>query len=78
MEVRILPLGGMDFPKHRLVRCQDPEEMLFSPAWAVLIQSPTLVTGEIRRQIRTFFVHLQIIAQTDQLYHRHFTGMRKN
>lgn len=42
MEVRILPLGGMDFPKHRLVRCQDPEEMLFSPAWAVLIRHPTL------------------------------------
>lgn len=32
----------MDFPKHRLVRCQDPEEMLFSPAWAVLIRHPTL------------------------------------
>ena len=42
MEVRILPLGGMDFPKHRLVRCQDPEEMLFSLAWAVLIRHPTL------------------------------------
>lgn len=42
MEVRILPLGGMDFPKHRLVRCQDPEKMLFSPAWAVLIRHPTL------------------------------------
>ncbi len=42
MKISVLYLGRMEFPKYRLVACQDEEEMVYSPAVALLIQHPTL------------------------------------
>lgn len=42
MKISALYLGKMEFPKFRLVDCPDQEEMVASPAVALLIQHPTL------------------------------------
>lgn len=42
MKISVLYLGKMEFPKFRLVDCPDQEEMVASPAVALLIQHPTL------------------------------------
>lgn len=42
MKLRVLYLGKMDFPKFRLVECEDEAQMVSSPAVAILIQHPTL------------------------------------
>lgn len=42
MKINVLYLGKMEFPKFRLVDCQDEAEMVVSPAMALLIQHPTL------------------------------------
>ena len=42
MKISVLYLGKMEFPKYRLVACPDEEEMVCSPAVALLIQHPTL------------------------------------
>lgn len=42
MKISVLYLGYMEFPKFRLVETPDEQEMVKSPAVAVLIQHPTL------------------------------------
>lgn len=42
MKISVLYLGKMEFPKFRLVEWKDEEEMVKSPAVAILIQHPTL------------------------------------
>ena len=42
MKISVLYLGRMEFPKFRLVQWEDEEEMIKSPAVALLIQHPTL------------------------------------
>ena len=42
MKIHVLYLGKMEFPRFRLVECQNEETMVVSPAVAILIQHPTL------------------------------------
>ena len=42
MKISVLYLGKMEFPKFRLVQWENEEEMVKSPAMALLIQHPTL------------------------------------
>ena len=42
MKISVLYLGHMEFPKFRLVETPDAQEMVKSPAVAILIQHPTL------------------------------------
>lgn len=42
MKISVLYLGRMEFPKFRLVETPDEQEMVKSPAVAILIQHPTL------------------------------------
>ena len=42
MKMSVLYLGRMEFPKFRLVQWEDENEMIKSPAVALLIQHPTL------------------------------------
>lgn len=42
MKISVLYLGKMEFPKFRLVDCSDQNEMVASPAVALLIQHPVL------------------------------------
>lgn len=42
MKISVLYLGRMEFPKFRLVQWENEEDMVKSPAMAILIQHPTL------------------------------------
>ena len=42
MKISVLYLGHMEFPRFRLVETPDEQEMVKSPAVAILIQHPTL------------------------------------
>lgn len=42
LKIRVLYLGRMEFPKFRLIECKSEEDMVKSPAVALLIQHPTL------------------------------------
>ena len=42
LKLRVLYLGKMEFPRFRLVECDNEATMVVSPAVALLIQHPTL------------------------------------
>ena len=42
LKLRVLYLGKMEFPRFRLVECDNEDTMVVSPAVALLIQHPTL------------------------------------